>query len=90
MSDFSSAFPNSQQIYVDANGASAAVRVPMRQIALDHGRQSIRVYDTSGPQGHDVAAGLPKMRERWLKPRAPGEPVTQLYYARKGEITPEM
>ena len=57
MSDFSSAFPNSRKIYVDANGASAAVRVPMREISLDQGRQSIRVYDTSGPEGHAHSGG---------------------------------
>ena len=32
------------------------VRVPMREIALEGGKSSIRVYDTSGPQGHDVKA----------------------------------
>src|SRR5207247_10533307 len=58
----------------------------------------LRVYYTSGPQGDDVAAGLPKLREPWisrrlgsarLKPSRDGS-VTQLHYARKGEITPEM
>ena len=72
MSDFSSAFPNSQKIYLDVDG-SPGVRVPMREIALDHGRSSIRVYDTSGPQGHDVKAGLPKLRENFRN-----------YFARNG------
>src|SRR5204863_14457 len=44
---------------------------------------------------HDVKVGLPKLREPWVRPRvSPGSRsdagVTQLYYARKGEITPEM
>ena len=34
----------------------------MREISLENGRSSLRVYDTSGPQGHDVAVGLPKLR----------------------------
>ena len=52
------------------------------------------MYDTSGPQDHDVATGLPKLREPWVKARAAtaraGQPVTQLHYARRGDITPEM
>src|SRR6202035_576755 len=52
-----------------------------------------RVYDTSGPQGHDVRSGLPKLREPWVRLRRTGSArdcVTQLHYARRGEITPEM
>jgi len=48
MSDFSSAFPNSQKIHVDG---AQGVRVPMREIALERGVSSIRVYDTSWPCG---------------------------------------
>src|SRR5437870_12596633 len=92
--DFTSAFPQSRKIYVDGSGG---VRVPMREIGLNNG-ESIRVYDTSGPQGHDVKAGLPKLREPWVSARRArpstgsgrAAPVTQLHYARKGEITPEM
>jgi phosphomethylpyrimidine synthase len=60
MSDFSAAYPNSKKILVDG---PQGVRVPMREIALESGASSIRVYDTSGPQGHDVKSGLPKLRE---------------------------
>jgi phosphomethylpyrimidine synthase len=107
MSEFSTAFPNSQKVFVDG---PHGVRVPMREITLSRGEPSLRVYDTSGPQDHDVKAGLPKLREPWvqarLKPsllrwpetdassgaKAPrsGQCVTQLHYARKGEVTPEM
>ncbi len=103
MSEFTSAFPNSRKVFVDG---PADVRVPMREIALESGRSQIRVYDTSGPQGHDVTRGLPKLREPWVASRlhALGSPassdrsgasrvgrcVTQLHYARTGEITPEM
>src|SRR4051794_22181382 len=93
MSDFSTAFPNSTKIYVDAESRSrelAGVKVPMREIALGGGEPSLRVYDTSGPQGCDVAAGLPKLREAWVKARAGHGCVTQLHYARKGQITAEM
>src|SRR5262249_8453059 len=93
MSDFATAFPNSRKVVVDG---PQGVRVPMREIALEHGASALRVYDTSGPQGHDVQGGLPQLREPWvdarLKPahHVPGRCVTQLHYARKGEITPEM
>src|SRR5215468_8952517 len=93
MSDFTTSFPNSRKIFVDG---PLGVRVPMREIALEHGASALRVYDTSGPQGHAVQGGLPKLREPWvdarLKPsrHLPGRCVTQLHYARKGEITPEM
>src|SRR5262249_39647408 len=98
MSDFSSAFPNSTKLYVDG---PQGVRVPMREVSLERGQSSIQLYDTSGPQDADVRSGLPKLREAWvdarLRSRGPrasfGEagshPVTQLYYARNGEITPQ-
>jgi phosphomethylpyrimidine synthase len=116
MSEFSTVYPNSTKSFVDG---PQGVRVPVREIALENGASSIRVYDTSGPQGHDVKAGLPKLREPWVSARltpsrsvsdatAPRDRttkasddrrsapalakrcVTQLHYARKGEITPEM
>src|SRR3954470_21359335 len=96
MSEFATAFPNSQKIFVEG---PQGVRVPMREIALSQGEPSVRLYDTSGPQGHDVKNGLPKLRAPWVADRlkasgsgsgASGRCVTQLHYARKGEITPEM
>ena len=87
MSEFSSAFPNSQKIFIDG---PQGVRVPMREIALAGGESPVRVYDTSGPQGHDVKDGLPKLRAPWVGCRKTDGCVTQLHYARKGEITPEM
>jgi phosphomethylpyrimidine synthase len=91
MSDFATAYPNSRKVYVDG---PQQVRVPMREIALSGGEPPLTVYDTSGPQGVDVAAGLPKLREPWVGARRAstptGQPVTQLHFARRGEITPEM
>src|SRR5712664_1448611 len=93
MSEFSTAFPNSTKVYVDG---PQGVRVPVREIALAGGEPALRVYDTSGPQDHDVKEGLPKLREPWVNARLKpsrsesGRCVTQLAYARKGEITPEM
>src|SRR5215210_223239 len=116
--DFTSAFPSSRKVYIE----DRRVRVPVREIALSGGEAPLRVYDTSGPEGHDPRGGLPRLREPWilsrgdvreversyrppagdLRPMPPalaarmrialrGErPLTQLHYARKGVVTPEM
>jgi phosphomethylpyrimidine synthase len=97
MIDFSSAYPNSRKVYEERlvsmtpGGADVELHVPMREVALGGGEPPIRLYDTSGPQGGDVRAGLPKLREPWIAARrASGFVGTQLAYARRGEITPEM
>jgi phosphomethylpyrimidine synthase len=91
MSDYPSAFPNSRKVYVEG---PRHVQVPMREIALSGGEPPLRVYDTTGPDPLGVATTLPKLREPWVAPRRAdaqaGRAVTQLHYARKGEITPEM
>jgi phosphomethylpyrimidine synthase len=104
------AFPNSTKVYVDG---PRGISVPVREIALSGGEPPLRVYDTSGPEGHDVRHGLPSVRGEWIAGRGvtghgsrvteahdprPAtrdilrgtHPVTQLYYARRGEITEEM
>ncbi|HUF23487.1 MAG TPA: phosphomethylpyrimidine synthase ThiC [Vicinamibacterales bacterium] len=84
--DFESAFPNSTKVYVEQDG----VRVPMREIAVGGGESPLRVYDTSGPRGHDIRGGLPKLRAGWIAARRGATAPTQLHFARKSEITPEM
>ena len=101
--DYGTAFPSSRKVYdevavpiaMGSNGSADAppivVRVPSREVGLSGGEPPVRLYDTSGPQGHDVRTGLPKLREPWIAARrATGHVGTQLYYARRGEITPEM
>src|SRR5687768_4511675 len=97
MIDFETAFPRSQKVYeprlvaLTSGGPEATLQVPMREVALSGGEPSLRLYDTSGPQGHDVRKGLPKLRQPWIDARrSTGVVGTQLYYARRGEITPEM
>jgi phosphomethylpyrimidine synthase len=99
--DYATAFPNSTKVYEEKSVAipssergqdplRVTLRVPFREVALSGGEPPIRLYDTSGPQGHDVQLGLPKLRDSWVGTRL-GQPcVTQLYYARRGELTPEM
>ncbi|RAJ99049.1 phosphomethylpyrimidine synthase ThiC [Aliidiomarina maris] len=55
----------------------------------------VNLYDTSGPYGDsvahiDVQQGLPPLRRPWINERAADPTPTQLYYARRGVITPEM
>ncbi|MEL7686899.1 phosphomethylpyrimidine synthase ThiC [Citromicrobium bathyomarinum] len=124
----------SRKVHVAARTGSG-VRVAMREIDLEGGEPSLRVYDTSGPYTDpnaaiDINAGLPELRREWImgrgdveeydarevKPedngqlgpdRSGGVPqfpnvvkrplrakaghnVSQMHYARKGIITPEM
>ena len=70
----------SRKVYV-AQGS----RVPMREILLTNG-DTLRVYDSSGPQGCDVK-GLLETRApaRGVRSPAarPAQAATQLHYARK-------
>ncbi len=107
----------SEKVYLEGKGG---IRVPARKIAVSGGEPPIYVYDTSGPQDHDVRAGLPALRRPWIEARKDVESVapryrpinpdvpeipeglqrkivlrgkdnvTQMHYARKGIITPEM
>ena len=116
-SSFNEAFPNSRKIEIEGPDG---LLVPMREIALSDSpdgkhNHSVRVYDTSGPQGVDVRDGLPAIRLAWIMARDVSEmrdrdqtlgcemppalrrtvlrgngPVTQMHYARRGEITREM
>ena len=59
--------------------------------------QPIYIYDTSGPYGDDnvdinLEKGLPLLREDWIKDRwsKDSDNICQMYYAKKGIITPEM
>ena len=60
--------PNSRKVYV------GQYKVPMREISLSGGETPLRVYDTSGPQGHDVREGLPPLRRDWIAARGDTQP----------------
>ena len=124
----------SRKVHVAARTGSG-VRVAMREIDLEGGEPSVRVYDTSGPYTDpnaaiDINAGLPQLRREWIMARGDveeygarevkpedngqlgpdrsggvpqfpsavkrplraktGHNVSQMHYARKGTITPEM
>jgi len=71
--------------------AIGEMNVPMREIPLTTG-ETVRIYDTSGPQGHNPRKGLPHNRKAWVEARiARGDSnVSQMHYARQGVITQEM
>ena len=124
----------SRKVHVAARTGSG-VRVAMREIDLEGGEPSLRVYDTSGPYTDpnvaiDINMGLPQLRREWIMARGDveeygarevkpedngqlgpdrsggvpqfpsavkrplraktGHNVSQMHYARKGTITPEM
>ena len=65
----------SKKTYV-AGERHPEIRVPMREIVLDASAKEppVKVYDTSGPYTDlaaaiDIAAGLPRLRESWIRGR---------------------
>jgi phosphomethylpyrimidine synthase len=92
--------PMRRKVYVE--GTRPGVRVPFCEVVLSSDDPPPRLYDTSGP-GREPGQGLPPLRRTWVLDRGdvteyegralrarPSRRVTQLYYARGGEITPEM
>src|SRR5678815_2934246 len=82
-------FPASEKVYVESGG----LQVPFRRVHLSGGEPPFDLYDTSGPTGHDLHHGLPKLRKAWIDRRlADGDTGnrTQMHYARRGIITEEM
>ena len=67
------------------------LQVPFQRVTLSTGEQ-LDLYDTQGPPVADPREGLPARRAEWIAARTQRKETcaTQLHYARKGEITPEM
>jgi phosphomethylpyrimidine synthase len=64
----------SRKVHVGARTGSG-IRVAMREIDLEGGEPSVRVYDTSGPYTDptaqiDISAGLAPLRRDWILSRA--------------------
>ena len=92
-------FPNSRRIYVESAN-DPTVRVPMREVSLSPrqngaSRDPVTLYETAGPYADpdlqiDINEGLPKLRAPWVAARRDDKNVSQMHYARRGIITPEM
>ena len=65
------------------------LKVPFTEIRLSNGERHT-IYNTEGPSGLPATKGLPKRRLAWVADRDEGSVQTQLYFARKGLVTPEM
>ena len=63
--------------------------VPFREVTLTNGER-LDLYETAGPEGHDVRAGLPKLRAPWIAKRAGEANQSQMHFARRGIVTEEM
>lgn len=101
---YNEAFPSSTKEYTPVVHPETGhvLQVPFRRVHLssveeipeDQEQPYLDLYDTSGPQdGHDLKVGLPKVREEWIDAREKNpeyERYTQMYFARRGEITEEM
>ena len=98
-------YPNSEKVYINGK-IFPQLKVAMRKINLTptveivDGKSimtpnsPVYVYDTSGPYSDpnikiDLKNGLPKLRKEWIEKRK-GSINTQMYYAKRGIITPEM
>lgn len=97
--EITQAFPNSEKVYVE--GSQKDIQVPFRKISQSSSNPDVWAYDTSGPYTDpkvpiDVGQGLPTLRSNWVQERKNSsgnslkQNVTQMYYAKKGIITPEM
>ncbi|TGL60433.1 phosphomethylpyrimidine synthase ThiC [Leptospira sarikeiensis] len=80
------------------NQSSASFEIPRKEIRLTDG-SVYKAYSTEGPwkdgwNPSDWKAGIPKLREPWLRSRTsgqnPAENHSQMYFAKQGLITEEM
>lgn len=85
--------PGSKKVYIKGK-LFDDVRVPFRQVT--HAKnQKLNLYDTSGPYTDpeitlDILKGIPPIRKNWIASRKSAKCVTQLAFAHKGTVTPEM
>ncbi len=87
---FEASFPRSHKVLTEIELGGSTLRVPSRRVHLSNG-ETIDLYDTTGPQGHDPSAGLPDLRGEWVRPRVSrGGTQSQMHWARRGVITEEM
>ena len=87
---FADCFPGSEKIWKDVEHQGEVLRVPFRRIHLSGAPGHLDVEDTSGPEGCDPEVGIPSVRDAWVAARAAEPNQSQMYFARRGIVTPEM
>ena len=85
-------FEGSRKVYTKGK-MYPKLRVPSREVLLDGGKVSLRLYDVTGPYTDpdvkiDIKEGLLPFRASWGA--KPGKVLTQMAQARRGVITPEI
>lgn len=55
-----------EKVYLEL---SEGLRIPARKVVLDDGRETLYLYDTSGPEGYPLCEGLPPLRRPWILAR---------------------
>lgn len=83
-------FDSSRKAYIKGI-LNPDLHVPYREILLNNQKQSLRLYDVTGPYTDsslmiDMDKGLPSLRRSWKK----FSQCSQLSSARQGKVTPEM
>ena len=66
--DERTALARTHKAFVELRHGATTLSVPRRRVHLTNG-ESLDLYDTSGPQGHDARAGLPALRAPWIAER---------------------
>ncbi len=74
-----------QRVYVEV---ADGVRVPVRKVNLTDGG-TFFVYDTGGPQDHEVREGLPPLRADWIRARGDCDEVAPLKDPATEHLIPE-
>ena len=74
-----------ERVYVEV---AEGVRVPVRKINLTAG-EPIYLYDTAGPQDHDIREGLPPLRAEWIRARGDCDEVAPLKSPATEPLIPE-
>jgi phosphomethylpyrimidine synthase len=87
------AAPRTHKVHAELAHGAHVLHVPRRRVHLSNG-ETLDLYDTSGPELADARVGLPKLRAQWIEERLRSGLEdgnrTQLHYARRGVVTPEM
>ena len=87
---FTECFPGSEKIWNEVEHEGETLRIPVRRIHLSGDAGHVDVDDTSGPEGLDPEKGIPSVRHDWIAARKGEANQSQMHFARRGIVTPEM